>query len=685
MTPESKWQYRQATELAPESSAYTAPIRWDFAITRRQACQLLAAGTLLTFEALGEELDSAAQRNRLSGRILFGDDNTVTLLTGKVELGQGMRTLLTQAVAEELGLDLHRVRLVTADTDVTPDDGGTWASITTPQTVPVVRRAAATARELLEKANGGQPLGRDAKLAELAAKLDPRQVIEASAALRQPQDWRVLGKSTPSLTALDIVTGKQKYAGDLRRPELKHARMIRPSTYAGKLLSARVTSGKLIREGDFAAVVCSTPQAAENAARAAKVEWEPAKLAGSGELRDLIKRTAKPAQLKNASRYPGLIQQGDARGAIANANRVIRAEYMLPYIAHVPLEPRSSIALFEGGKLTIWTGTQAPFLARQDVAQAVKLPVEKVRIIVQDFGGGYGGKQRGECEAEAARIAMACEGEAVRLAWSRQEEFERSYLRPPALLELAAALDAKGRITAWEHHNYCAGASGLQHPYAFAEYWCGFHQADAPLRHGSYRSLAAVANTFAREMHLDACAKAAEADPVEYRLRHIESARFREVIEKGAVRFGWASRKGGHGMSATIEKGGHLACFVQLEDKPLRVAESLIVADFGAALNPDHLKAQVEGAFIQSLGPALFEEIQWNAESIENSRMSKYRVPRFRDVPAKFEVILVDRRDVDPAGAGEAPITVGAPAIAAAAGRMWGQAVTRLPVAYHSA
>jgi isoquinoline 1-oxidoreductase len=336
----------------------------------------------------------------------------------------------------------------------------------------------------------------------------------------------------------------------------------------------------------------------------------------------------------------------------------------------VPLEPRAALAAWNDGAVTIRSGPQAPFLVRQEVAQALKVPVTQVRVIAADSGGAFGGKQRGECEVEAARLSRLA-GTPIRLAWTREEEFTVSYTRPAGLVEIESGVDRDGRLTALRFANYNSGAAGLTPPYEIPHHWIGFYRTTAVVRQGSYRSLAAVANTFARESLMDEWAHELKVDPVAFRLRHITDARLREVVERTATRFRWGTFRSGNGrgvgMSCTIEKDARLALFVEVdaEGPAPRIVRMVATGDFGAALNPDSLRNLMTGALIQGVGGALWEQVAYDGSGQQTRRLSQYRVPRFSDVP-HVDVELIDRRDVPSAGAGESPITLSAPAIAAA-------------------
>ena len=551
----------------------------ELLVTRRE---LFGTLFIVTRAASGETVS----------RLHIGEDGRVTLMTGKVDMGQGSRTLLTQVVCEELGIPASQVTVVMGDTARVPDDGGTFASLTTPQTVPAVRAAARAAAKK-------RPAGRPAPLA--------------------------------NVTGRDIVTGAKKYPSDFKLPGMKRATVTRPKR-----------SGLPLRD----------------------------------ELWAEYRSKSIPPKPGEGGRYPALIAQGDASSALDACECKLTAEYRTVNIAHVPMEPRAAVAKWNGNQVTVWTGTQVPFGVRRELATTLGIPEANVRIISMDFGGGFGGKHRAEVEIEAARLAKDSPVP-VQVAWTREEEFTCSYCRPAAVVEITGGLDAAGKIHGWIHRNYNAGAPSLRPPYAIPNFSCEFHRsAVSPLKHGAYRSLAAVANTFARESHVDALARTVEQDPVQLRLRNIEDVRLREAIERAAQRFGWRNARG-QGMSCNIEKDARLALFVEMDGR--KVKRMVLALDVGAILNPDNLRNQAEGALIQGIGGALFEELKWDAHGITNGSLSRYRVPRFSDVPV-VEVMLIDRPAIESAGAGEVSITVVAPAIAAALRRDSGEPLRSLPL-----
>ncbi len=336
----------------------------------------------------------------------------------------------------------------------------------------------------------------------------------------------------------------------------------------------------------------------------------------------------------------------------------------------------------------MWTGSQAPNRVHSQLAEEFDLPEERVRVIIPDTGGGFGGKHSGETAVEAARLARAAR-RPVSLRWSRQEEFMWAYFRPAALIEVAAGLDDTGALVAWDFTNINSGGSALETPYDLPAARHQFRSSDSPLRTGSYRCLAATANNFARESFMDELAAAAGIDPLAFRQAYLRNDRLRAVLETAAKRFRWNERKKnrepnvGVGLACGTEKGSYVAACAEVHvDRnrgEINVRHVCQVFECGAVLNPANLRSQVEGCIIMGMGAALSEEIQFENGKILNARFSGYRVPRFADVP-ELDIHLLDRPDLDSLGGGETPIIAVAPAVANAVFDATGIRVRSMPI-----
>lgn len=276
----------------------------------------------------------------------------------------------------------------------------------------------------------------------------------------------------------------------------------------------------------------------------------------------------------------------------------------------------------------------------------------------------------------------------MKLVWTREEEFTWAYFRPAGVIEIASGVRNDGTITAWEFHNYNSGSSGIRTPYDVSNQKIEFHATQSPLRQGSYRGLAATANNFARETHIDELARTVKIDPLEFRLKNLKDSRLRAVLEAAAKAFGWGSAQAsngrGFGIAGGTEKGSYLATCAEVstdrKNGSIKVVRAVTAFECGAIVNPNHLKTQIEGALIMGLGGALFESMEFENGMITNPHFSDYRVPRFSDAPA-IEVVLVNRKDIPSAGAGETPIIGIAPAISNAICDATGLRLRTLPMA----
>jgi isoquinoline 1-oxidoreductase len=375
---------------------------------------------------------------------------------------------------------------------------------------------------------------------------------------------------------------------------------------------------------------------------------------------------------------------------LAQSKQVLRQTYHVAYVQHAPLEPRAAVAEWSEGKLSVWTGTQNPFGCRSELVRAFHLSEEHVRLIVPDFGSGYGGKHSGEAAVEAARLAQAAD-KPVSLRWTREEEFTWAYFRPAAVIQVEAGLNDQNLISSWHFININSGGSAIDTPYRAGKSRSHFVNSKAPLRQGSYRALAATANNFARESCMDELAALAKADPLDFRLAHLENQRLRAVLEKVATEFGWREciKKNdpnkGVGLACGTEKGSYVAACAEIEiDRPQkrilvrRVCEAF---ECGAILNPDNLQNQVQGAIIMGLGPALREEMRFENGEMLNPTFKGCPVPRFADVP-QIDIQLVNRTDLPSVGAGETPIIAIAPAIANAVFHATGIRVREMPIRF---
>jgi isoquinoline 1-oxidoreductase len=670
-------------EVERERYELFEPTRYLFDLDRRDFMRSVSAGILVLLAASELEAQESGQRGRSGGDRMpadvaawlhIGDDGHVTVFTGKTEIGQNIRTSLTQAVAEELGAPVGDITLLMADTAKTPYDMGTFGSRTTPTMNAQLRKVAAAARDVLMKRAEARskPFG-SVPLKELVKGEPLVATVSDKTATRPPTAWTVAGRPLPKINGRDIVTGRQQYTVDVTRPGLLHAKVVRPPAYGATLISADVSGAEamkdvvVVRDGQFIAVAAPTAAQATEAAAAVKAEWTPGSGASARPLFADLKTNLE--ERRGESRSTATPSTGVDR-ALTEAAVTVDGQYTVAYIAHAPLEPRAAVAEWNDGRVTVWTGTQRPFGVQQELADALRLPSERVRVIVPDTGSAYGGKHTGDAAIEAARIARAAK-RPVKLVWTRNEEFSWAYFRPAGVIEVRGGAQKDGGLLAWQFHNYNSGPSGLQTPYVVASKHEAFYPSRSPLRQGSYRGLAATANHFARESHMDDLAHAIGLDPLAFRLRNLKDERLINALRAAAEKFGWSGRRAaagtGYGLACGVEKGGYTAACAEIAfdrgSGAIAVRRIVVSFECGAIVNPDGLNNQVSGAVVQGLGGALFEAIDFEEGRLVNGSFSAYRVPRFGDVPA-IDVVLLDRRDIPSAGAGETPIVGVAPAIA---------------------
>jgi CO/xanthine dehydrogenase Mo-binding subunit/aerobic-type carbon monoxide dehydrogenase small subunit (CoxS/CutS family) len=699
----------QTASGSPGPSGGPGALPWDQARDAASFFEQLPDG-LVTVVAEDAGAAGAPAQGRWGGPddawVHVGADGSVTAFTGKVEAGQGTRTALGMLVAEELAVPPGSVRVVMGNTGVSPFDVGTFGSRSMPYAAPPLRAAAAAARELLREAAaerfglpvadltvaGGIVAGPDGAPSvgypELLAGVRRVERVSADGPVTPPAAWRSAGRPARAAGGADVVTGVKRFPADLRADGMLHGCVLRAPAFGATLRSADTRPAEalpgvsVVADDGFIGVVAPTGAAARRAVSAIDAAWDRSPQPGPGDLADYLRSHPVDGEGFSAVfRH----EAGDVDAALAAGAVRLAEHYTTAYIAHVPVEPRSAVASWHDGQLTVWTGTSTPFRARRELAQALGLPEPRVRVIVPDYGGGFGGKHGSSVAVEAARLARSA-GRPVKVQWNRHEEFHWGYLRPAALIDVCSSADASGEMTGWSHLNINSGAVGILSPYRVSNQRIVFQPADSPLPQGSYRALAATANHFARESHMDELAHRIGADPLEFRLRHLDDGRLADVFRAAAGRVNWPAspRAGaGAGIAGGAEKGGRVATAAEVRvdgDGTLHVDRLVTAFDCGAVVNPDNLANQVEGAVVMGLGGALFEAIDFADGQIRNASLSQYRVPRLPDLP-EVEVVLIDRPDQPSAGGGETPIVAVAPAIANAIFSACGIRLRSMPLA----
>jgi nicotinate dehydrogenase subunit B len=645
-------------------------------------------------------------------------DGTVVVYSGKVELGTGVRTALAQIVAEELDVPLARIRMVMGETGRTPNEGYTAGSKTIETSGMLLRRAAATARAaLLEMAASelgtapdaltvqdgmvmlpGKP-GRRVSYAGLIAGGRFEREISDAAPLKRPEDYHLVGTPAPRLDLPAKFTGQPAFVHDLRLPGMLHARLVRPpapGATGASLDESGVRDARVVRLGDFVAVVAEREEVAIRAARDLRVSWSEAPALPAMEtLHETLRQ--QPATDRIVS------ESGDAVAALQRATTRLSATYTMPFQAHASIGPSCSVAMFDGQTMTVWSATQGVYPLRGALTDLLGMPPERVRVIHMEGAGGYGQNGSDDVAADAALLARELR-QPVRVQWSRADEFAWEPKTPAMVMALSGGLDEDGAISGWtfdgwspSHGNrprqsgdfvagrlmgapeppprpfFIGGDRNAPTDYTLPNQRVTLHWlARMPLRFSSMRSLGAFANVFANESFMDELAAAAGAEPLTYRLRYLDDPRARAVLEAAARRAGWGQPlPEGEGRGLAFARYENTEAYaaavaevaVDRASGAVRVRRIVVAHDCGQIINPDGVRNQIEGNVIQSLSRALKEEVRFTPAGIMSLDWQTYPILTFSEVP-EIEVELLDRPDQPPLGAGEPATVTTAPAVA---------------------
>jgi isoquinoline 1-oxidoreductase len=505
-----------------ERCDYSDESCYEVQMSRRSFVQLLGAGLLITVTqgvSLGQRSRGRdRQAATVAARLHINQDGTITVMTGKVEEGQGARAQLTQAAAEELRVAANQIRLVMADTELVPDDGITAGSRTTPRTVPAVRRAAATARELLTRFAAEQwavdPSTLHVRNSTITHQRTKQTIsyadlaktkLVADAFTREiPDDvtvipvaeWKVLGTAVGRPNWRDLVTGAHRYPSDIVRPNMLYAKILRPPSYGATLESIDLSKARAMKDvvavhdGQFVGFAAPSAFRAEQALKAVaeSASWKTVSHISSRNLFSHLKSKSSSGG-RSRSNATGSVDK-----ALAEASKVLTGDYEVAYVQHAPMEPRAAVAEWKDGRLTVWAGIDWPQRIQRNLAETFSIASDQVRVIVPDMGGGFGGKHTGEAAEEAARLAKAAK-RPVSLRWTRAEEFTWAYFRPAGVIEVRGGLSARGSLTAWDFTNINSGGSAIDPPYEIPNVRTQYLRSDSPLRQGAYRCGAITATT----------------------------------------------------------------------------------------------------------------------------------------------------------------------------------------------
>jgi nicotinate dehydrogenase subunit B len=687
---------------------------------------------------------SLATAPYLDSWIRIDADGSITAFTGKAELGQGFKTAFQQIAAEELDVPFESLKVVTADTRLTANEGYTSGSHSMQDSGTAVQNAAAQVRELLvaeaaqrlgltpenfRSENGAviAPDGQRFGYGDLVAHGILHVEARPTSSLKDPATYKVMGHPVPRVDIPAKVTGGAAYVQDMRLPGMVHARVVRPPSYGAQLTDCDTSAieklpgvVKVVRDGNFLAVVATKEFQAIKAmaALSSAANWkETPSLPKQDDLLRVL--TSLPSQDKT------IFQQSNP--SITGA-RILEATYTRPYQSHGSIGPSCAVAQFADGALTVWTHTQGVYPDRQGIAEMLRVPPASVRCIHVEGSGCYGHNGADDAAADAALIARALPGTPVRVQWMREQEHAWEPFGPAMATKLKASLDGNGTIADWNFevwsntHSMRPGGAGsmlaAQHMaqpfavpaakpiplpegggdrnaipiYKFPNARVVHHFIpDMPVRISAMRALGAYHNVFSIESFMDELAAAAGADPVEFRLKHLEDPRGRDVINKAAQGFRWQKgqkppRDRGFGFAFARYKNLAAYCAIASEvevnretGRP-RLARAVAAVDSGQVVNPDGLINQIEGAILQSMSWTLYEAVTFDDTRITSIDWQTYPILRFNSVPDSVEVHVINRPGQPFLGSGETGQGPAAASIANAIANATGRRLRDLPL-----
>jgi CO/xanthine dehydrogenase Mo-binding subunit len=683
---------------------------------------------------------SLEKNPRLSQWLRVHPDGTVSIFSGKVEIGQGILTALAQIAAEELGIRVERIRMVTANTATSPDEGVTSGSLSVQDSGTALRRACAQARALLLACASRRlaaPTG-DLRVDDGAVHAGNRGTsfwecaddalfdvdVDASVDPKLPRNYGVVGRRAPRLDLPDKIAGRPRFLQDMMLPGMLFGRVVRPPHNFARLAS--LDEGKVrsmvglvavVRDGSFVGVLAEREEIAIAAQRALRhgAAWEKTRK---------LPQDMQTWLRQHAVEHRVISEKADI-DARARAAKTLEASYSKPYISHASIGPSCAIAQFQGEKLTVWSHSQGIFNLRRDLAMALGMREDAIVVRHGEGSGCYGHNGADDVALDAALLARAAGGHPVQVQWMRDEEFAWAPCGPAMTLSLRAALDVDGNIVDWQHELWSNGHSSrpgrCENPSLIAAWHVArpferpaainmplpagaadrnaiplydfpnqrvvnHYVRDMPVRTSALRSLGAYANVFAIESFMDELAAAAGTDPIAFRLRHLNDPRARAVLERAAQGANWAGWKPvegrGHGVAFAKYKnlGAYCAVVAEVEvDQEVRARRLVVAVDVGLVVNPDGVANQIEGGAIQSTSWTLKEQVRLDTHGIASLGWEDYAILSFSEVPA-VEVELIDRPELASVGAGEAAQGPTAAAIANAVAHALGVRPRELPL-----
>ncbi len=671
-------------------------------------------GPLTLFNSSAPEAFQRGYPEDINAYLHIAPDGKVTLYSGKIEMGQGVMTSLTQMAAEDLRVSLDAIHIVMGDTESCPWDMGTFGSLSTRMFGPAVRAAAARARlvltdlaalrldvsrDMLTVEDGVVYVkgdrSRSVSYGELAKGQEITHTVDEHAVLRAAEQFTVMGTSPDRLDGYGKVTGAAKYAGDIRIPGMLYARILRPPAHGAAVRrvdtsAAEAISGvTVVNQDGLVAVLAPDPETADKGLDAVKAEFDVPET--SVDTESIFDHLVDAAPRPNVE-----AQAGDLDVGRRECDRTFEATYYNSYVAHAPMEPHTAVAQLKDGKLTVWSSTQAPFRQQDAIARATGLNEDDVRVITPYVGGGFGGKVPGPQGVEAARLAQIT-GKPVQVAWTRAEEFFYDTFRPAAVMKVASGIDSNGMIRLWDYQVYGAGSRGSDVIYDVPNHsvrvygeWGRAPDGYHPFAVGAWRAPAANSNRFAAEQQIDMMAAAAGADPLEFRLSNTSDPRMLATLKKVGEAYGWESsvapRKNGRGrgLACGIDAETYVALIadvtVDTETGAVKVERVVCVQDMGLVVNPDGARMQMEGCIAMGLGYVFGEEVRFEGGKVLDSNFGTYTLARFSWMPPRIDTAFVANDALPPKGGGEPAIINMGAVIANAIFDATGARIYRLPM-----
>ncbi len=661
-------------------------------INRRQFLELLGGG-IFVFFTVGAPYDFAQTHvestypEDFNAYLHIKEDGRVTCFTGKIEMGQGVIISLAQMLAEELDVPLNQVDMVMGDTDRCPWDMGTFGSLSTKVFGPSLRQAGATARavliqlaaehfqvpaEQLQVKEGmifkkNDPAGK-VSYAQLTKGEKIERTVSEKPPIKHYSKHTISGKSINRTDALEKVTGKAQFAGDIRLPGMLYAKILRPPVHGAQLKQVDLTAARqvkglhIVQEKDLIAVLHENPEEAEKALKMVKAEFDlPGNTVDNQTIFEHLQKADSQGEV--------VVQAGDLEQGKKLAVKTCAAKYFNQYVAHALAEPHTALTQLEAGRVTVWASTQAPFRAQTEVAEALGISPKQVRVITPFVGSGFGGKTRNRQAVEAARLARLT-GKPVQVVWTRQEEFFYDTFRPAAVVDIVSGLNSNNEIIYWEYNVYYAGSRSSEIFYNIPHYrvysrggWMG-GTSPHPFGVGAWRGPGSNTNVFALESHIDLMAEKAGMDPLSFRMKNLTNQRMQRVLKTAAEMFGHSIGKlpggKGYGIACTDYRGTYVAAMAEVKvdavSGQIRVERIVCVQDAGEVINPEGAIMQIEGGLIMGLGYVLTEEVHFKGGDVLDKNFDTYEIPRFSWLP-EIETRLIDNPEMAPQGGGEPAIT----------------------------